>query len=84
MNHAVGTTALGRHVLASDGLTIVGTVNVFPNDYADATALLWAGSPDLLDALNYLLEHEGERDARIKALAAIEKATVAAAVKAAA
>ena len=73
------------------------SANVEPTEEALANALLWAGASDLLEALNYLLAQtvdqdlshgieltEGEQDARIKALAAIGRATLASTAKAAA
>jgi len=64
---------------------------------AAENARKWAAADDLIEALNYLLGQTvdkdlahgielggGEQDARTKALAAIERATVAATVKAAA
>lgn len=80
--------AIGNRLIAGG---CADSTSVEPTEEALANALLWAGAPDLLDALNYLLLQtacinptDGERDARTKALAAIEKATVAPEAKAAA
>jgi hypothetical protein len=66
----------------------IGEVVSNVQNQAEANARLIAGAPDLLEALDYLLEQtvdmdmkygialsEGEDDARAKALAAIAKAT---------
>lgn len=68
--HAVGTTALGRYIMSSDGLTIVGAVNrvkpSWDDDSPDATALLWAGAAKLLDACR-AVDADVERDGVVSA-----------------
>lgn len=98
--HTVGTISYGNHIADATGRLIGiahpprDLSGVDADDKAAANARLWAGSPDMEAALQALkrngclaacfCDSEEAIEAKRKALAAIEKATVAATVKAAA